>query len=546
MPSLASLLRTFAWIRLTLSLLASAATASAAVNEVPTFQLPRWKTGEIIRLSDFAGEIVVLDFFAYWCVPCRRASGEVEIGVKQYYARTKGNPQGVPVNVISVNIENDNPALTEQFIRQAGLEFVVNDLDATLLASFGGASTPFLVILDGSEATREAPKFNLIYKQEGFEGTRKLREIIDRVRAVKNVAPLNPIENTATLAKATGGPLSHEGDVAFDGMLASDVAITSSTLRYGQKVGGTEWKLSYTHNTYSLDYEPFTQFDFLGFSERIHEVYNGGQVFLRQALGDRFNLQASGGAYSGFTDYRSIWLANYYKQQFDFVPGYEKPEPQGFNAASALRWEYQPTTGFIEAGFLYANDQIARGYELDQGTGELRGGRQILHTYSPILKFENVLTRRIRTLNEFQLTVTSGRDPRYSYRGSVNLALGERWVWRVSGGYTQENPTLRARFAGSTLEFEVAPRWFINVSALYYHDTGEIENSLFISTAAPRVQTYQAGLGLRYVGGRSSFSVSASPVQADYGPVGLGSRPFTNLYRDRTWIQVQAAWAITF
>ena len=60
------------------------------------------------------------------------------------------------------------------------------------------------------------------------------------------------------------------------------------------------------------------------------------------------------------------------------------------------------------------------------------------------------------------------------------------------------------------------------------------------------VQTYQAGLGLRYVGGRSSFSVSASPVQADYGPVGLGSRPFTNLYRDRTWIQVQAAWAITF
>ena len=241
MPPLTSLPQAFGCARLALLLLVLTTISLAAVDEVPAFQLPRWKTGETVLLSDFAGKIVVLDFFAYWCVPCRRASGEVESGVQQYYARTKGNPQGVPVNVISVNIENDNPTLTEQFIRQAGLEFVVNDLDATLLASFGGAGTPFLVILDGSEATREAPKFHLIYKSEGFEGTRKLRDVIDRVHALKRVAPLNPIENTATLAKATGAPLSHEGDIAFDGMLASDIAITSSTLRYGQKIGGTEW-----------------------------------------------------------------------------------------------------------------------------------------------------------------------------------------------------------------------------------------------------------------------------------------------------------------
>ena len=128
----------------------------------------------------------------------------------------------------------------------------------------------------------------------------------------------------------------------------------------------------------------------------------------------------------------------------------------------------------------------------------------------------------------------------------MNVALGERWVWRTSGGYTHEDPTLRAWFAGVTLEFEIAPRWLVNISGLYYHDTGEIENSLFISTAAPGVQTYQAGLGLRYVGQWSSFSLSVAPLRAEYEPVEVGTRPFTNLYADRTWVSVQAAWAIEF
>ena len=86
----------------------------------------------------------------------------------------------------------------------------------------------------------------------------------------------------------------------------------------------------------------------------------------------------------------------------------------------------------------------------------------------------------------------------------------------------------------------------MNIFGLYYSDTGEVENSLFISTAAPGVQTYQGGLGIRYAGKRSSFSLSAAPLRAEYDPVELGTRPFTNLYQNRTWVSVQAAWAIEF
>jgi thiol-disulfide isomerase/thioredoxin len=527
------------------ALLVFIASGRAESTAAPDFELPKWESAEKVILSDFAGEIVVLDFFAYWCAPCRKASVEIEGGIRKYYAAKKGNPRGVPVRVVSINIERDNPKLTEKYIKDTGAEFVLNDFDGVLLEKFGAAGTPFIVVIDATHATKEKPDFRVLYKNAGFEGTKKLRPLIDGIKPLpKPSAKLR--EQNAVIEAATGPPVTRGGEVSFEKMLASDLQITSTAFSYGQKQGGTEWKINYTHNTFAEDYEPYALFDFLGYAERIHENYNGGAVSLRQKLTDTLTLSAAGGGYDGFTDFRSLWLANYYKQQFNFVPGYQTPSPRGFNAATGLRWEYQPTTGFVDVGFLYAADEIAPGYEFDTLLGVLDRGRKSLRTYLPTLKFENILTSRIRVQNEFQLTDTTGRELRYAYRGSVNVALGERWVWRTSGGYTHEDPTLRAWHVGATLEYEITPQWLVNISGLYYHDTGEIENSLLISTAAPGLQTWQGGLGLRYAGEVLSFSLSVAPIWADYEEVAIGTRPFTNLYKDRNWISVQAAWAITF
>jgi hypothetical protein len=414
-----------------------------------------------------------------------------------------------------------------------------------LLEILGGAATPFIVIIDGTHATKEKPDFRLIYKNAGFGGTKKLRPIIDAIKPPPKPGAANS-SGAGMIETATGPPIERRGDISFEALLASDIEITSTILSYGQKHGGTEWRISYTHNTLDEDYKPFMRFDFLGFPERITEEYDAGAVSVRQKLSDPLTLSVAGGGSQGFTDYRSLWLANYYKQQFSFVPGYETPHPYGYSASTGLRWEYLPATGFADAAFLYAYDEIAPGYEYEPVPGVLLKGRDRLETYAPTLKFENIVSRRIRVLNEFQLTFTTGRETRYAYRNSINVALGELWVLRTLGGYTHEDPTLRAWFAGATLEFEITSRWLVNISGLYYHDTGEIENSAFISTAAPGLETWQGGFGLRYAGEASSFSVSVAPIWANYEPVTIGTRPFTNLYRDRDWVSVQAAWTLVF
>jgi len=522
-------------------LLAPGLRGRAADNFAPDFELRRWNSSETVKLKDFAGQIVVLDFFAYWCVPCKRASKEIEPDIAKHYETKHGNPHGAPVRVVAVNVESAKPEKTTKFIRDIDADFVINDTDAALFTKLGGEGTPFIVIIDGTRGTKDAPEFHVVYRKAGFEGTKKLREVIDAIK------PAHTAEKATMRSReidtATGPPVVQKGGAAFEALLAPDIQLTTFNLNFGQQFIAGDWNVSYTHNTYGEDYEPYRLYDFLGFSERLEESYDAGQLTLRQKLGERLTLSEGGGFYDGFTDYRSVWLANYYRQQFSFVPGYARPKPQGYNANTALRWEYQPTTGFVEAGFLFAYDEIAPGYEFESELGRAVHGRDILHTYSPSLKFENVLTPRMRMLNEFQFTFTTDRELRLAYRNSLNYALGERWVARLAGGYAREKPTLTAWNARATFEWEFSDRWHVNAFGLYYHDTGEIENSLFISTAAPGLETWQGGVGLRYAGEKSSFHLAVAPVWSNYDPVQVGTRPFANLYRDRTWLSVQAAWS---
>ena len=97
MPSLLTALRLVALA----GLLWTGAPASAAAPQgpAPDFAL-KTATGENTRLSEHRGEVVMINFWASWCAPCRQEMPLLE----ELYARY----QPLGFTILGVNVEQDN------------------------------------------------------------------------------------------------------------------------------------------------------------------------------------------------------------------------------------------------------------------------------------------------------------------------------------------------------------------------------------------------------------------------------------------------------
>jgi hypothetical protein len=86
----------------------------------------------------------------------------------------------------------------------------------------------------------------------------------------------------------------------------------------------------------------------------------------------------------------------------------------------------------------------------------------------------------------------------------------------------------------------------LSLTGRYYHDTGELENSLLLSSGAPPLESWEFGIGLRYRWGSSLIRLYAGPFWTNYTRHGDASAEFTYLYTDRNWGLAQLTFSRQF
>ena len=104
-------------------------------------------TGTIPLLKDQSGKVVLLDFWASWCVPCRQSFP----WMTQLQQRL--GPQGLVV--IAVNLDRDRKLAT-RFLEQTPAEFRIEyDPEGKLAEQFGVVAMPMSFVIDRQGRVRE-------------------------------------------------------------------------------------------------------------------------------------------------------------------------------------------------------------------------------------------------------------------------------------------------------------------------------------------------------------------------------------------------------
>src|SRR5262245_29933576 len=107
-----------------------AATATARdTSTAPEFALPNLK-GQTVHLSDFKGKVVILDFWATWCGPCKMEIPHFAELLKRH--GTKG------FTIVGVAMDEPGAEVVRPFVTKNKVEYHVLLGDAYTANKYGG------------------------------------------------------------------------------------------------------------------------------------------------------------------------------------------------------------------------------------------------------------------------------------------------------------------------------------------------------------------------------------------------------------------------
>jgi cytochrome c biogenesis protein CcmG, thiol:disulfide interchange protein DsbE len=116
------------------------ALARGEPKPAPALELPRLDGDGRSSLADYRGKVVVLNFWASWCEPCRDESPLLD----RWHRRIAGRG-GTVLGVDGVDVSGD----AEDFIDEYGLEYpMLKDRDGSAMSDYGVVQLPETFVID--------------------------------------------------------------------------------------------------------------------------------------------------------------------------------------------------------------------------------------------------------------------------------------------------------------------------------------------------------------------------------------------------------------
>lgn len=333
-------------------------------------------------------------------------------------------------------------------------------------------------------------------------------------------------------------------DLESDGIFSSDVKVIDTTFRFVQERGRHQFSVELGQTRHEIDYAPapgtFTREEF-----RAEEAFSAA-IGYRFDLRNDFRLNFNASYSDGFTDHRSLWIAEFYRQSFQFFPSYVEPDPDSLSFSTGFEWDFNPRNSLV-ATFGFSQSTIVPGYAIDPVTFvDVEIGDAILDTYSGSLRVESQVHSRVSTQQTLLLSETEGRQLRWQLRTDWALSLNEQLTLRLQAGLSRERPVFEAYYGGASLVYELTPNWQFDVGYRVYSDTGEITQSNF-NASAPGIDTSEISFGALWRAGNNSLRASIALFDSDFNEITNSENlVFSNLFGDREFVAARVAFTRTF